>query len=259
MPSQLQSIKKTVKRKLFYLANRGDDCVCSLCSTHLKRFMPGGIDLPVLREKEVVGGGYRNNMYCPSCGCTDRERLLVAYLSDNLSMANLEALHVAPERNLHAYLKANCRKVVPADLQPQNYKHIGEVVQLSLTEIPYADDSFNLVVANHVMEHIPDDKLAMSEVRRVLANNGLAVLQVPYSYIIEHTEEDLTIDSDTERERSYGQFDHVRLYAYKDYVNRLKSVGFSVEVIEPAKLAQYAKFGVNPDEAIFLCKKQLSS
>lgn len=255
MKAQIVDLKKRVKRHLFRLTNPGKGCTCNICGLELSRFMDGGIDLPVLKEKQVIGGGRRENVYCPSCRSTDRERLLVAYISDHQTLAADVALHVAPERNLHKYLKSHIQDITPADLQPENYQHIGDVKQLSLTQIPYAESSFDLIIANHVLEHIPDDRLAMSEILRVLKVGGQAILQVPYSHSIEGTEEDLSIDSDAERERHYGQFDHVRLYAYDDYIARLKNVGFDVQVLEPAALRKYSKFAINSDEAIFIIKK----
>ncbi len=255
MHAQIIEFKKWAKRRLFRLANPGTDFVCNMCGLQLSRFMAGGIDLPVLQEKQVIGGGRRDNVYCPSCRSTDRERLLVAYISKHMALADTVVLHVAPERNLHAFFKSRCQEAIPADIQPEKFKHIENVKQLDLTEIPYPDEHFGLVVANHVLEHIPDDRLAMAEILRVLKVGGQAILQVPYSHTIDGTEEDLSIDSDAERERRYGQFDHVRLYAYDDYISRLKSVGFDVQVALPSVLNEYSKFATNVNEAIFVVRK----
>ncbi len=258
MAIQAQELKKWVKRKLFRLTNPGVGCVCNVCGLELSRFMAGGINLPVLQEKQVIGGGRRDNVYCPSCRSTDRERLLIAYVSEHMDLADFVVLHVAPDRNLYTFFKARCQEVIPGDLQPEDskYKHIDNVKQLDLIKIPYSDERFDMVVANHVLEHIPDDHLAMAEILRVLKVGGQAILQVPYSHAIDDTEEDISIDSNAERERRYGQFDHVRLYAYEDYVRRLRSIGFNVEVVDPPALSKYSRFAINPKESIFVCRKR---
>lgn len=244
-----------LRRTKFRLKFPGERYTCNVCGLRMERFMNGGIDLPVLIEKQVVGGGARGDVHCPRCYCSDRERLLVAYISDNIALENLRVLHVAPEKHLYNFLKNEGAEVVMADLVPENYSRLGKVEKVSLTDIPYSEESYDVVMANHVMEHIADDRIAMSEIYRVLSRGGLAILQVPHSRVIPTTEEDLTVDCEMERERLYGQPDHVRLYELGDYVERLLSVGFAVEVVEPSSLERYSEFAINPSESIVVCRK----
>ena len=105
---------------------------------------------------------------------------------------------------------------------------------------------------NHVLEHIPDDRKAMSELRRVLKPGGVAILQVPISANSATTIEDPEITDPDAREQAFGQFDHVRIYG-QDYTTRLAEAGFQVDKVDVTD--QYAKFGVNPEEALFVCTK----
>jgi len=106
-------------------------------------------------------------------------------------------------------------------------------VKMDIHEIPFKDGEFSVVMCNHVLEHVDNDLLAMKEMFRVLSSGGWAILQVPFfPPLPEITEEDLTIKDPKERERRFGQDDHVRKYG-KDYAERLRSVGFNVVEANP--------------------------
>ena len=107
------------------------------------------------------------------------------------------------------------------------------------------------------MEHIPDDIKAMSELFRVLKSGGMAILQVPISLSLDVTFEDESVISSEDRERVFGQFDHVRVYAM-DYVDRLKSVGFDVDVVDIDKISSsfVDTYSLISDEKLFVCRKK---
>jgi ubiquinone/menaquinone biosynthesis C-methylase UbiE len=106
-------------------------------------------------------------------------------------------------------------------------------VKMDIHEIPFEDESFSVVMCNHVLEHVDDDLLAMREIHRVLKPGGWAILQVPFfPPLPEITEEDLSIKNPKERERRFGQDDHVRKYG-KDYADRLRRSGFKVIEANP--------------------------
>lgn len=141
----------------------------------------------------------------------------------------------------------------PADLHPEE-----DMEKMDITGIPYPEDTFDLILCNHVLEHIPDDLQAMKELFRVLKPDGLAVIQVPLSPVLTSTYEDPEVTREEDRERTFGQKDHVRIYGM-DYPDRLSNAGF--RVIEyrwneegghdyPGKL-----FGLNEEEILFLGKK----
>ena len=101
-----------------------------------------------------------------------------------------------------------------------------------LTAAPLPYDSFDVIVCNHVLEHIPDDIAALREIRRMLAPGGWALLMSPI--LVEKTIEDLTLTDPQERLRRFGQEDHVRRYGW-DYVDRIREAGLSVEVVRLEK------------------------
>jgi ubiquinone/menaquinone biosynthesis C-methylase UbiE len=91
--------------------------------------------------------------------------------------------------------------------------------------MPFGDNEFDVVICNHVLEHVPDDRKAIREIFRILKHGGFAILQVPTAYAMDVTHEDPTITDPREREKHFRQKDHYRLYG-KDYLDRIREAGF---------------------------------
>jgi predicted SAM-dependent methyltransferase len=123
-----------------------------------------------------------------------------------------------------------------------------------ITKLSFGDRTFDLVVANHVLEHVKEDQAAMSELLRVLKPGGLAVLQTPYSEKLANTFEDPGICDDESRLQAYGQEDHVRLYG-RDLFAKLAGIGFIPKVLtHDTVLGNFdpVVYGVNRREP-FMC------
>lgn len=228
---------------------------CTFCGGRFRKLLPAGYQVSVLKERRVVGGGYRLNATCPRCYSFDRERLVYLYLKDrtNVFSERVKMLHVAPEVNLQKMLRARSNiDYVSVDMDPK-----AAMVQMDITNMQYESDSFDVIICNHVLEHIPDDRRAMSELYRILKPGGWSILQVPISLSLPETYEDPRIETPAERENAFGQSDHVRIYAH-DYKERLESVGFAVEVRNPAEdfsMSVIQKYALLKDEDIYLCRK----
>jgi len=205
---------------------------CVFCGTRDAQFGPFGLDLPVFTEFDVVGGGCRPAAQCPACWSFDRERLVYLYLMHRTDLLRCapgtkSVLHMAPEARVWPRLKdAVGPGYVAGDLSPT-----GDQRRLDVTALPFEDGTFDAVICNHVLEHVPDDAKAMSELRRVLKPGGWAMLQVPLAMALEKTREDWSVTDPAERERVFGQNDHVRLYG-RDYPERLRRAGFDVELFD---------------------------
>jgi SAM-dependent methyltransferase len=211
----------------------------------------------VLLEKKVVGGGPRDHDLCPRCNASDRERLVYLYLVNKTKIFDdkVRLLHVAPEEKLGKVLsdKGNI-DYLSADLNMA-----GVMVRMDISHIAYKDAAFGVIICNHVLEHIPDDQQAMSELYRVLTPGGWAILQVPISLMLSRTYEDSAIVTPEERERAFGQGDHVRLYA-RDYKARLEQVGFWVEEFKWTESPREFggpenRFGLLRDETVYIARK----
>ncbi|PZU94866.1 MAG: methyltransferase [Pseudanabaena sp.] len=254
VPSKIRSsIKKTSLR----VANFGTRHRCLLCNSNVKSFLPFGFSFPVLTEKQVVGGSYRQGVLCPVCTSLDRERLLHLYLIHKTDLFNrpYKLLHVAPEPRLKEVLQSSPN----LDYLTADFYVDTVMVKMDITDIQYPDNSFDAIICNHVLEHIIDDGKAMSELYRTLKPEGWAILQVPISHVLESTYEDSSIVTKQGRELAFGQDDHVRIYA-DDYVDRLTQVGFKVKVfkwVDEIEVfgGENNLFGLNKKEAIYCVSK----
>lgn len=227
---------------------------CPFCHRPLSRFIPAGLDIPVLYEKQVIGGGLRENARCYVCGSMDRERLVFLYLKHHTNMFKQtnRVLHIAPEPVLmNGFRKCNNLFYLTADLKSPRAD-----IKLDLTALPFSDNTFDFVIVNHVLEHIPDDHLAMTEILRVLKKDtGTAILQVPISLNLEHTFEDASVTSEQDRLEVFGQEDHVRIYG-QDYSQKLENAGFRVNVIDwnmdEKSFSKTNRYGLIKEEKLFI-------
>ena len=228
----------------------GEQFRCPYCKKSFRKFLSTGFDSGIFKELKVVGGGARDNARCPRCGSVERERLLCLYLDQMQdAMSNYKnVLHFAPERNLGKKIKGMSEGYTTTDLKSKSVD-----MNFDITSIPFPEDSFDLIVCNHVLEHVPDDLAAMSEIFRVLQSHGVALLQVPLAPSVCTTREG-SIDMSSEQKTSlFGQFDHVRLYG-TDYVDRLRSVGFKVDPWNTSSQVAIAH-GLDQEEYVYVCAK----
>lgn len=224
------------------LAYCGSGRFCPVCGRSSRQFRPSG----VLRRKDAQ---------CAHCGALERHRLLWHFLkvkTDLFDGTEKRVLHVAPEACFESRLKKFLGDgYVTADLfKPE------AMVRMDITRIDFADESFDVILCNHVLEHVQDDRKAMREFVRVLANDGWAILLVPIT--VEKTFEDPSIVDPEERIKAFGQQDHVRRYG-PDYVARLREEGFRVAVAGVNDLFsedEAIRFGVASEAGeIHLCTK----
>ncbi len=208
----------------------------------------------MLRELQVVGAGYRPEAVCPGCYSKDRERLVYLYLTRAQAWVfsrPMALLHIAPEPSLAAKLRAVASiDYVSADLDAASAER-----RMDITAIEEGDDRYDVIICNHVLEHVVEDGKAMAELCRVLKPGGFAILQVPISYLLADTYEDFSIIDPAERERAFGQNDHVRIYG-RDYPGRLERAGFSVTEIRPEdflRAREVDEYRVLPEERLYLC------
>lgn len=181
-------------------------------------------------------GTQRNNVLSPSTLSLERHRLLWLYLQNETDFfsAKKKVLHFAPEQ---AFYK-RFRKLKHLEYTTTDLLSPLADVKADICNLPFEDDSYDIILCNHVLEHIPDDTKAMKELYRVLKPNGMAILQIPQDLKRKETFEDNTITDRKERAKIFGQYDHVRIYG-RDYFDKLRSIGFKVEAIDyTAKLSE---------------------
>lgn len=249
-------------QKLMGWYYKGSGFYCPYCKQSFRKLLPGGQHHEAIERYQIIGSGFRKNAVCPRCYSTDRDRLLYAYLDHRRFFeSKLKLLHIAPEGSLRAYIQQNTKiEYITGDKQTKGYTdyyYERGITNLDLEQLPFKDESFDTVFCNHVLEHIVDDAQAMREVYRVLRKDGWAILQVPISPILNKTYEDQAIVHPKDREKHFGQFDHVRVYGL-DYPQKLRAIGFEVNIIQPTfdNYPELITFAVNPNEQIFVAEKR---
>lgn len=205
----------------------------------------------------------RENVLSPGTLSLERHRLLWLYLQNETDIFKkkeededqelIRLLHFAPEQ---AFYK-RFRNLKTINYTTTDLNSPIADVKADICNLPFADNSFDFIICNHVLEHIPDDTKAMQELFRVLAPNGTAILQVPYKAGLETTFEDDSITDKKERARIFGQYDHVRIYGM-DYFKKLQEIGFSVEALDYTKhftAAEIERYRLPKGELIPIVKK----
>ncbi len=242
----LKKIKRYIKLKAF----SGNTVYCPCCEKGFHTFLP----------KKGIGGIYRHNSICLNCNSLERDRLLILFLrkKTNLFKDKIHLLHVSPERSLFNLLNRQPNITYnPVDKFEDGYEYPKSTEYMDITEITKKNNTYDAIICSNVLEHVPDDKKAMSELYRVLKPGGWAIIQVPIDYNREQTYEDLSITDRKAREKAFGWPDHVRWYG-KDYFQKLRDTNFQVEIQKYASEfseEELFKYGIIPNDSIFLCKK----
>lgn len=249
-------ISAYIRRRIKLLYHIGGRYVCPLCGYPSRDFAPCGIESFVSKKYNVIGAG-RRNAACWKCGANDRERLVFLFLKEIKGLFGKEwhgkVLHLAPEKEIARHILAQKHiNYICGDLFADGYKYPQYVRKMDCLCLPFPSGTFDLLICNHVLEHIEDDHRAMSEFYRVL-KRGEAILQVPVSYVIPHTIENPDAGSPEERLEWFGQSDHVRIYG-RDYKCRLEQTGFRVEIFRFPE-ETISRYGLNKDECVYICHK----
>lgn len=199
----------------------------------------------------MIGVGHppRWDARCARCGSRERHRLLWLWVTEGGGnrLANKRILHFAPEKALRRVLSGN-PGYETADLLQKNVTH-----QVDITRLPMPDGSYDVVIANHVLEHIEDDGLAMRELYRVLKPGGMALLTVPINPSRAETYENPAIVDPAERHAHFTAADHRRFYGL-DFADRLRGAGFGVETWRLSQ-AEEVTYGLLPMEWLYLASK----
>ena len=182
--------------------------------------------------RKFLSYGYENireNVLSPSTLSLERHRLLWLYLKNKTDFftKSISVLHFAPEQAFHKRFKK--QKNITYTTTDLNSPLAD--VKADICKLPFNDNSFDFILCNHVLEHIPDDTKAMQELFRILKPGGTGIFQIPQDLSREITFEDDTIIDKKERAKIFGQYDHVRIYG-RDYFDKLRSVGFLVEEVD---------------------------
>ncbi len=216
----LNTVPRPLLIRLSYLARpllavwmKGDRFTDPIDGKSYKSFLPYGY------------GHQRSNVLAPGTLSLERHRLLWLYLQNETDFftSRKKVLHFAPEQAFYQRFRA----MANLDYTTTDLLSPLADVKADICNLPFADDSYDLILCNHVLEHIPDDTKAMQELFRVMKPGGMGIFQIPQDLSRATTFEDDSITDPKERARIFGQYDHVRVYG-RDYFDKLRSIGFRV-------------------------------
>ncbi len=220
----LNAVPRPLLIKLSYVARpvlafsmRGNSYTDPIDNKSFKKFLPYGYESP------------RENVLSPSTLSLERHRLLWLYLKNETDFFSKQhkLLHFAPEQAFYKRFKSLKNiKYITTDLNSP----LADV-KADICNLPFKDNSFDIIFCNHVLEHIPDDQKAMEEMYRILKPGGWGIFQIPQDLKRSNTFEDNTITDKKERAKIFGQYDHVRIYG-RDYFEKLRAIGFTVDEVD---------------------------
>lgn len=225
-------------RPLIILFYKGKQFIDPIDGKSYRKFLPYGY------------GKQRQNALSPGTLSLERHRQMWLYLQKETDFftKKYKVLHMAPEQSFFKrFKKLKNLDYMTADL----FSPIVDV-KADILALPFENETFDIVFCNHVLEHIKDDHKAMSELFRVLKPGGWGILQVPLKQSLEKTYEDFSITDPKEKQKYFGQYDHVRWYGL-DYFSRLEAVGFKVDINFYSKTfseSERKKFGLTENEIL---------
>ncbi|WP_041340202.1 class I SAM-dependent methyltransferase [Runella slithyformis] len=236
---KLRAVQAAARAAVYSLGNNVE---CPICGSTYSRFLPFN----------------RPNALCYTCKSLERHRLVYLYLKNKTDFFEGEKriLHFAPEKCLHDVIRTFPKlHYETADLMTTYIDAIGVMPDhvMSVTDIKFPDNTFDVVICNHVFELVPDDALGMREIYRVLKPNGYAIIQGAVNNHLPATVETKDLSPD-ERKRIAGAHQHVRRYGL-DYRHRLAAAGFRVEVSNYVKELESKRYGLMADEDVYVCWK----
>ena len=262
---KFKDFKKALVRRLKMPLYRGDAYECPVCSARLNRFKPIYKSFP--RKLREMGFVHPLESFetlnlaaysCPSCDASDRERLYALYLRERLAALDpgrrYRFIDFAPSLALSRLLRTMaCLEYRTADYFRPNVDDHVDISNMPL----YTDNSVDMFLCSHILEHVPDDRAAMRELFRILKPGGFGIVMVPLIVGVTATHEDPAINTPAQRWRYYAQDDHLRLYGTQDLVARLSTAGFTVQRPDRAHFGAdtFARAGIADNSVLYVVGK----
>jgi len=257
---------KNLFAKLFeyFPVGKKDSTYCPACNQEGMPFSP----LPGFYRENAEQYGYKyfgrgemtaqETYLCSNCGASDRERLYAFWLDQEIKLGKIRKgttlIHFAPEQVLS-------RKIMATgyfDYQTADATIAGVDHVINLMNLPFNESSFDLFICSHVLEHVENDDLAISELFRITKKGGYGILMAPIIIGLEKTIEDPSVQTEAERWRYFGQNDHVRLYAHNDYVKKIKTHGFFVKELGIKYFGEriFRRLGLKETSVLYITEKK---
>lgn len=260
------------RRYLIYMSKHSPDkkCFCNICGNRFGFFMPYTYDKKELRQRmdRIAETGIiaspQDAFFCPYCYSSSRDRHFTAMFnkiefSKKYLKKDTKVLHFAPEVGISKlFTDAKC-DYHPVDIAPERYSCFPNISKADITEIPFDDNTFDMIFAIHILEHVENDTKALNELYRVLKPGGTILLQTPHSDQIEETFTDPFAKTTEQQIKAYVEEGHVRIYGL-DLLKRYKEAGFELHFVKSNKLftqKDAEELGFNNKEDLMLITKPI--
>ena len=224
---------------LYFIFYKGNKHHCQICNANLKKFI-------------LINFQSETDNLCPKCGSLSRTRTLYNFINNEINYSKKDILDFSPHRSIYNFFSKNEKNYIANDFNSQFFADTN----YDITKLPFKKEKFELIICFHVLEHVPDDNKAIENLHKVLKNKGDLLIQVPLKEGV--TDEDLSITDPKQREKRFGQKDHVRVYGELDLKTKLKAYGFKTTVVDYSERFQPKEliyYGIKKGELIFHCKK----
>jgi SAM-dependent methyltransferase len=256
----ISTLRKVVKYIKFY----GGGYRCVVCGNPVRRYFKFSDDIERKAKQNGFPYDFRrvetlnyDNCNCPFCLSSDRERLYVIYLDKYLSSISgkKSILDFAPSHQFTRRIK----QIGDVQYTSADYYRKDFDLQLDACDMSTINDAtYDVVIFSHVLEHVDRPLSALTEIHRILKKGGISIIMVPLFKDVKETSEDINCQSEELRWKYFGQGDHVRLYAKKDFAAQLKVPGFVVEELsidgfDPRLIQENA---IASDSILYICRKQ---
>ena len=241
---------------------------CPVCQKQVHEFLP----LPALYLENFEKYGYPytaaddiettnvEQYSCPHCGASDRDRLYTCYLEEKLSQyaagEQILMLDIAPSHALSHFIE----KFKQVDHHTADLLVEGVDLAIDITNMPEIDpDSYDILICSHVLEHVSDDKKALSELYRVLKPGGWGIIMVPIILTLDQIDEDPQLTDIAERWRRFGQDDHVRLYNKSGFIERVEAAGFTLYELGVEYFGEpvFRQYGITNTSILYVVEKKI--
>ncbi|TMJ03004.1 MAG: class I SAM-dependent methyltransferase [Alphaproteobacteria bacterium] len=256
---------KSLRRRFDLLSYLGRACRCPVCLTGLRAFKParGGFPDELARHGFVHPASAFETfnleaVSCPACDATDRERLTALYLVEMFRTFDPRRRYRLIEFAPGAGLPVLFRRYPFVGYRSADLYRADVDDRVDITDMRiYADQSVDVLLCSHVLEHVPEDRKAMSELHRILKSSGFGIVLVPLVTGVDETHEDPAIDTPALRWKHYGLDDHVRQYGRRDFVDRLTGAGFTVDQlgIDHFGAAAFREAGITEKSVLYVVRR----
>ncbi|MDH6355289.1 DNA-directed RNA polymerase subunit RPC12/RpoP [Dysgonomonas sp. PH5-45] len=259
----VDTIRRKYDERIYQEQLAGSPYSCPVCNNKVVDFWP----LPALYAEEMEKHGFiypsgyfetmnKKQYRCPHCGNSDRNRLYAIYLKKKIEQGKTYSfLDVAPNQ---ALAQLCIKSLGDIKYRSMDLYMDGVDDKLDITDLNiYEDDKYDIILCSHVLEHIEDDRKAMSELYRVLKKGGFGIIMVPILLTLEEDKENKKYNTDALRWKYFGQNDHVRMYSKKGFVAKLEETGFKVNQLGIDYFGQdvFHKYGIHPRSVLYVVEK----